>query len=81
MTTRMTDEGVLGRIGRLVDEEKQLDIQGKMTDSQRDRLNSIGTELDGCWDLLRQRRALREFGRDSATAQMRPSRVVANYKG
>jgi hypothetical protein len=52
-----------------------------MTDSQRDRLNDIGVELDSCWDLLRQRRALRESGRDPATGQMRPPRIVENYKG
>ena len=81
MTTRVMDESVLGHIGRLVNEEQQLDIQGRMTDSQRDRLNDIGVELDSCWDLLRQRRALRESGRDPATGQMRPPRIVENYKG
>ncbi len=35
-----------------------------LTDDDRDRLAKIKVELDQCWDLLRQRRALREFGRD-----------------
>ena len=80
MIERVTDESVRRHIGRLVNEEQQLDIQGRMTASQRDRLNSIGMELDHCWELLRQRRALRESGRDPITAQVRPARIVENYK-
>ena len=37
-------------------------------------------ELDQCWDLLRQRRALREFGRDPDQAKVRPPKVVENYE-
>jgi len=37
-------------------------------------------ELDQCWDLLRQRRALREFGRDPEQAKVRPPKVVENYE-
>jgi hypothetical protein len=79
--THTTDQPALGHIGRLVDEEKQLYAQGTMTDSQRQRLHDIEIELDRCWDLLRQRRALREFGRDPDTGEVRPERVVENYKG
>ena len=81
MAKHTTDQTVLGHINRLVEEEKQLYAQGKMTDGQRARLHAVGVELDRCWDLLRQRRALREFGRDPDTAEVRPERVVENYKG
>jgi hypothetical protein len=36
--------------------------------------------LDQCWDLLRQRRALRETGRDPETAEVRRPEVVERYE-
>jgi hypothetical protein len=36
--------------------------------------------LDQCWDLLRQRRALRGAGRDPDEAHVRPAKVVENYE-
>jgi hypothetical protein len=47
-----------------------------LTDDDRDRLAKIKVELDQCWDLLRQRRALREFGRDPDQAKVRPPKIV-----
>jgi hypothetical protein len=44
------------------------------------RLAKIKVELDQCWDLLRQRRALREFGRDQQHTKVRPPKVVENYE-
>ena len=44
------------------------------------RLAKIKVELDQCWDLLRQRRALREFGRDPDEAKVRPAKIVENYE-
>jgi hypothetical protein len=38
------------------------------------------TLLDQCWDLLRQRRALREFGKDPDEAKVRPAKIVENYE-
>ncbi|HXU47731.1 MAG TPA: DUF2630 family protein, partial [Candidatus Binatia bacterium] len=35
---------------------------------------------DQCWDLLRQREALREFGKDPDRAQVRSADVVENYE-
>jgi Protein of unknown function (DUF2630) len=77
MTEPQADEGVLGRIRRLVDEE-----HGLRSDAEPDaqRLETIRVELDQCWDLLRQRRARREFGADPDQAQVRPPNVVENYK-
>src|SRR5882724_3887053 len=40
----------------------------------------VKEELDQCWDLLRQRRALREFGRDPDEAKVRPAKIVENYE-
>jgi hypothetical protein len=76
-----TDQAVLADIGKLVEEEKKLWAQDAISDADRDRLAKIGIELDRCWDLLRQRRGLREFGRDPDQAEIRPAKTVENYKG
>jgi hypothetical protein len=81
MAQHTTDRNVLGHIEELVTEEKKLYAQGEMSDAERERLAKINVELDRCWDLLRQRRALREYGRDPDQAEVRPAKVVENYKG
>lgn len=81
MSTHTTDQTVLAHIEHLVAEEKALYAKGVITDAERTRLDQINVELDRCWDLLRQRRALREFGRDPDKAEVRPASVVENYKG
>ena len=73
-----TDESVLQRIENLVDEEKTLLRGGQAAAS--DRLRAVQVELDQCWDLLRQRRALREFGDDPDQARVRPAEVVEKYE-
>ena len=80
MTLQTTDKNVLGHIEELVAEEKTLYAQGEVSDAERDRLAKINVELDRCWDLLRQRRALREYGNPDE-AEVRPAKVVENYKG
>ncbi len=75
-----SDRPVLGHIRRLVDEEHKLYGQGKLDEKDRSRLDNIQVELDQCWDLLRQRRARREFGQDPNEAQVRPARVVEDYE-
>jgi hypothetical protein len=81
MALHTTDKSVLKHIERLVSEEKELYAHSEMSAAQRTRLTTINVELDQCWDLLRQRRALREFGRDPDDAEVRPAKVVENYKG
>ena len=80
MENESKDQLVLGHIDRLVKEEESLYAQSELTDDDRDRLAKIKVELDQCWDLLRQRRALREFGRDPGQAKVRPPKVVENYE-
>ena len=81
MTQHTTDQKVLAHIEQLVAEEKKLYAKGEVSDGEKARLSQINIELDRCWDLLRQRRALREFGRDPDQAEERPASVVENYKG
>ena len=50
-------------------------------DEEHDRLRRLEVELDQCWDLLRQRRAKREFGENPDEAAVRPERTVEGYLG
>ncbi len=80
MAEHQTDERVLERIKKLVDEEHKLYGAEKLDGQAHTRLEALRVELDQCWDLLRQRRALREFGGDPDQAKVRPPGVVENYK-
>ena len=80
MSDSKTDERVLGRIKLLVEEEHKLHTAPKLEPDAQARLQSLRVELDQCWDLLRQRRALREFGEDPDQAKVRPASIVENYK-
>jgi uncharacterized protein DUF2630 len=82
-TTRTTDQPVLAHIQELVEEEHRLFGQGEhgtLADADREKLTSVQVELDRCWDLLRQRRALRQAGQDPDMAQVRSAQVVENYE-
>jgi Protein of unknown function (DUF2630) len=78
-----TDSETLAHIRGLVDEEKTLRSQLQRgdisTSEEHDRLRRVEVELDQCWDLLRQRRALRERGGDPREAQVRPPDEVEGY--
>jgi Protein of unknown function (DUF2630) len=50
------------------------------SDADRRRLQELKVSLDQCWDLLRQRRALREAGRDPDAADVRAPEVVERYE-
>ena len=76
-----TDASVFNRIGELVAEEQRLYQKGEPSDQDIEKLRSIGVQLDQCWDLLRQRRALREFGKDPSEAKLRDARIVEKYRG
>ena len=67
----MTDESIAARIEQLVAEEHDLRNreQEERSDAgalaaEKERLDAVQVELDRCWDLLRQRRALRSAGGD-----------------
>ena len=80
MAEPSNDQSVLEHIGRLVKEEHALHTSSTITAQERERLGELKIELDQCWDLLRQRRALREFGEDPDRAKVRPASIVENYK-
>src|ERR1700720_4278459 len=80
-----TDSETLTHIRDLVAEEKALRAQLQRRDisesEEHDRLRRVEIELDQCWDLLRQRRALRETGGDPREAEVRPPDQVEDYLG
>jgi Protein of unknown function (DUF2630) len=83
--TNNPDNDALSRINELVAEEKALRDQlqhGEISESEEHkRLHQLEIELDQCWDLLRQRRALRETGGDPRDAAVRPADEVEGYLG
>ena len=80
-----SDNNPLAHIRDLVEEERELRarLQRKeiSADEEHARLQALEVELDQCWDLLRQRRALRETGGDPREAHLRPPDEVEGYLG
>jgi hypothetical protein len=79
----MEDNEILGRITDLIETEHGLRARlaaGQLdSDEEQAALKSAEEALDQCWDLLRQRRAKREFGGDPSLAEPRPSSEVEGY--
>ena len=80
MENQMEDQPVLNRIQRLVKEEHRLHELRAHPATDQKRLVQVQVELDQCWDLLRQRRALRDVGLDPNEAEIRPPEIVENYE-
>jgi Protein of unknown function (DUF2630) len=82
----MTDEQIATRIESLVAEEHELRSREEQDSASADaleadhqRLREVEIELDRCWDLLRQRRALRDAGADPEQAHVRDADTVERY--
>lgn len=78
----MNDSQIHKHIEDLVAEEHALYEQGDdraLTQDERNRLDELNVQLDRYYDLLRQRRAKREFGEDPNRAHMRSGKTVENY--
>jgi hypothetical protein len=76
----MQDRNILDRIQELVDEEHRLLEAAADDAASRNHLHSVGTQLDQCWDLLRQRRAKRHAGQDPDQARVRDAPTVERYQ-
>lgn len=77
----MDDNVILQHISELVDEERKLIGNAQSPEAKAERLKHVTEQLDQCWDLLRQRRAKREFGEDPETAHERDIGTVERYEG
>jgi hypothetical protein len=79
----VTDKSIIGNIDELIAEEHALREKATgqgLDDSDRTRIREVEQELDQCWDLLRQRRARREFHEDENAATVRPVNEVEHYQ-
>jgi len=80
----MDDATINQKINELAREEHELferQAHGTASDADRERLRHLQVVLDQCWDLLRQRRARREFGQDPDEAHIRDEKTVEGYIG
>jgi hypothetical protein len=79
----MDDKEILGHIDELIETEQELRNKvaaGELSSAEeRARLRSVEESLDQCWDLLRQRRARREFGENPNETAPRPVTEVEGY--
>jgi hypothetical protein len=77
----MDDRQILERINALMDEEHQLRTTTGGGEGVDDgRLRSLEETLDQCWDLLRQRRARRQYGESPDDAEVRDPGTVEGYQ-
>lgn len=83
-TRTMADTDIQQHISELIAEEHELRERvssGAISPSdEQGRLRRLETELDRCWDLLRARRARREYGEDPDQAQARDASIVEGYQ-
>lgn len=79
----MDDAQLIAGIDTLVTEEHELQAKASggeaLTADELQRLEHLEVRLDQCWDLLRQRRALRHAGKDPDEATTRPAEIVEKY--
>ncbi len=76
----MDDRHVFNRIKSLTEEQTRLYAKGRLTEADKARLRQMRVELDQSWDLLRQREALRNAGKNPDDARLRPPDIVENYE-
>lgn len=76
----MEDNQILNHIKNLTEHEEKLWGKENLSDEEVDKLHKIKLELDQCWDLLRQRRALRDVGENPDKAEARDIDTIENYE-
>ena len=82
----MDEQDILNRISALVEEEQSLREKAPSSSPDyehgpdHDRLKRLEGDLDQAWDLLRQRRAKRQYGENPDEAAVRPVKQVEDYE-
>ncbi len=74
------DNAVIKHITQLTEREEELYGKADVTNADVSELHSIQLELDQYWDFLRQRRALRDAGRNTKHAEKRPIDQIEHYE-
>jgi len=80
MENNTPDNSVLSHITKLTEKEEYFYGKENLTDEDVKELHKVKLELDQYWDLLRQRRALRNAGENPSQAEMRSSDQIENYE-
>jgi hypothetical protein len=79
----MNEQDILTQVHTLVEQENTLRDQlrdGTIdVETEHAKLKQLEEALDQCWDLLRQRRARREYGESAEGAAARPVSEVEGY--
>ena len=79
----MDENEILTRVQALVAQEHELRARAQRgelsVEEEQAALRRAEEQLDQCWDLLRQRRARREFDQDPDDATVRPVGEVEGY--
>lgn len=78
----MDDTEIMHTIEKLVKEEHELMQQSEgigLSPDQNTRMKQLEISLDQCWDLLRQRRARRQAGKNPDEAAVRDPNTVEHY--
>jgi hypothetical protein len=82
----MDERDILNRISALVAEEQTLREKAPSSSPDyehgpdHERLKRLEEDLDQCWDLLRQRRAKRQYGENPDEAAVRSVKQVERYE-
>ncbi|WP_090583884.1 DUF2630 family protein [Arthrobacter sp. ov407] len=83
----MDNQDILERIKALVEEEHGLREGSQAAGAGAGagapdilRLQQVEEQLDQCWDLLRQRRAKKDYGENPDEAEVRPVSEVEGYQ-
>jgi hypothetical protein len=77
------DQEIITQIGKLADEERHLEerhVGEGLSPEEQGRLKALEVALDQMWDLLRQRRALRDAGGSPDRAAVRSEGTVEGYR-
>ena len=75
----MNEQDLHEHIETLVQKEHNLYNKGNLSEDEQTELRTLEVKLDQLWDLLRQRRAKREYGQNPDEASERDATTVENY--
>ncbi|MDR6943893.1 DUF2630 family protein [Mucilaginibacter pocheonensis] len=76
----MEDNHVLNHIKNLTTGEEELWRKENLSEQDVKKLHQIKLELDQYWDMLRQRRALRDVNENPDHAEKRDIDTIENYQ-
>jgi hypothetical protein len=80
MKDETNDSPVMAHIKKLNEREQELYGKADLNDEDVKELHKVKAELDQYWDLLHQRRGLRDAGENPNRAEIRSQDTIENYE-